>query len=1110
MLRSHVESSDCPDGTPQIPIYYYVYSGDGAPLLKVDWVFVRKYTSPEPSFGSVGGEEEPSQASTVDSSTSSSSTAYSFQKKTWYDGTRYWSAFHSDDDDRVEFWYSGDGSSWTENTSARLSFDSNDFSVEADSSKAFILYKNGYDVEAREASSYPGTSFSWGSATTVYDGSGIPWYDLNWQHRIRITVQSSEVSDDQTDFPVYVNLDDLPDDFFSRVKGDGSDIVVTKSDGETKCRRELVSIDTGEKTGELYFEAPSLSGTSDTDFYIYYDYASASETNDTDTWGGDFKGVWHLEETDGTRYDSTNNENNLSDNGTVTSAVGQVGTSASFDNENSEYLGIGDTASLSTGDVDFTIEAWIYLDDKDGNYAFVGRKTSPLDAGEYLLFFDQGDDRFKFNVYSPDDFVGSATANNLGSPSVETWYHVVVWHDAGEDEVAIRINAGTPDTGATSGTIGDTDSDFRIGFYDTWYLDGRADEVRFSKTLRLSDYVTTTYNNQSSSSTFYAMGSEEAFDFDEYTYPVATRDSNNKIWTTATHHLNTDYLFKTIQSASANDVSDWLGASLLDTSSNSNKYGTIVSLSSGKMYAVWVDGTAVEGKNYEDSWGSTDSIATGVSGLSNSVSAVADSSGSAHLVYIDSSNNVKYQKYTTVWQTAVTLDSSAGNEYPTLSIDTAGDGGLYAFWIRSDDIFYRRACSPYTSWSSAQTLESSGVNNWITAGYEDFGSGEIFLEWTAGSSSPYSIVWNSITPTACNTAPTAPTIDNFSDGSWTNDHTPSLQFDMSDPDVGDTIRYQVQIDDSADFSSPVVDYTEPTGIVTPRSDTRYTAAALSEGLYYWRVRAFDSYNAESSWAVANSGGVAFRVDTTAPAGGGLSINSGFAYTASTSVTLTVSATDALSGLNEMMVSNNYDFSGASWEDYTASKLWTLTSGDGTKAVYIKFKDLAGNISFLCSDTIILSTSVPVLSPSHHLLTGAPGGVEGGTGEAGEEGQGEEEEVQQARTLRIKVVDEEGNPLAGVRVTLYSIPQAAFTDENGIATFKGVTLGEHRVVIVYDSQTGERMIAVTEEEEVITIKLEPTEEEEHPGLLLPSAVLWAIIILAVVVLVILLLKRRRHY
>jgi len=70
---------------------------------------------------------------------------------------------------------------------------------------------------------------------------------------------------------------------------------------------------------------------------------------------------WGLEETSGTRVDA-HGTNNLTDNNTVTSATGKVGTAGQFTNANSEYLSITDNASLSTGDIDFSAQAWVYFD----------------------------------------------------------------------------------------------------------------------------------------------------------------------------------------------------------------------------------------------------------------------------------------------------------------------------------------------------------------------------------------------------------------------------------------------------------------------------------------------------------------------------------------------------------------------------------------------------------------------------------------------------------------------------------------------------------------------------------------------------------------------------
>lgn len=205
--------------------------------------------------------------------------------------------------------------------------------------------------------------------------------------------------------------------------------------------------------------------------------------------------------------------------------------------------------------------------------------------------------------------------------------------------------------------------------------------------------------------------------------------------------------------------------------------------------------------------------------------------------------------------------------------------------------------------------------------------------------------------------PTDPTINNYNDGAYTTDNTPTLSFNLSDPN-NVSVKYHIQIDDTADFSSPVVDEIEGSYSASPRSNVTYTPSALSDGAYYWRVLAINSNGQSSSYTTANSGSVAFRVDATAPTSPSITINSGDAYTTSTSSTLTLSASDATSGMADMIISENADFSAASWEPYATSKSFTLSSLDGTKTVYVKFRDTAGNESASASDTIVYDATAP--------------------------------------------------------------------------------------------------------------------------------------------------------
>ena len=65
-------------------------------------------------------------------------------------------------------------------------------------------------------------------------------------------------------------------------------------------------------------------------------------------------------------------------------------------------------------------------------------------------------------------------------------------------------------------------------------------------------------------------------------------------------------------------------------------------------------------------------------------------------------------------------------------------------------------------------------------------------------------------------------------------------------------------------------------------------------------------------------------------------------------------------LAEMIFSNRSDFNDAAWEPIANVKRWILdqSGGDGEKIVYAKFKDKAGNISQIFSDSIILDTQPP--------------------------------------------------------------------------------------------------------------------------------------------------------
>jgi len=104
----------------------------------------------------------------------------------------------------------------------------------------------------------------------------------------------------------------------------------------------------------------------------------------------------------------------------------------------------------------------------------------------------------------------------------------------------------------------------------------------------------------------------------------------------------------------------------------------------------------------------------------------------------------------------------------------------------------------------------------------------------------------------------------------------------------------------------------------------------------------------------------FSLDSTPPIGT-ISINSGAGSTNHANVTLALSCNDA-SGCSQMQLSSD-GVTDTSPEAFATTKTWTLTSGDESKTVYVKFKDSAGNWSTPYGASILLDTSAPVTMAS---------------------------------------------------------------------------------------------------------------------------------------------------
>ena len=99
------------------------------------------------------------------------------------------------------------------------------------------------------------------------------------------------------------------------------------------------------------------------------------------------------------------------------------------------------------------------------------------------------------------------------------------------------------------------------------------------------------------------------------------------------------------------------------------------------------------------------------------------------------------------------------------------------------------------------------------------------------------------------------------------------------------------------------------------------------------------------------------LDTTAP-GGSIKINDDASHAHSPDVTLTLTGSDATSGVDKMRFSSDGGTTWSDWEGFAQTKSFTLPSGNGTKEVQVEIRDKAGLVA-LFIDTILLETEIPV-------------------------------------------------------------------------------------------------------------------------------------------------------
>lgn len=210
--------------------------------------------------------------------------------------------------------------------------------------------------------------------------------------------------------------------------------------------------------------------------------------------------VWELDEASGNAIDSHGSNDLTETSGTIASATGKVGGARDFEaTGDTEYFELATNSSLETGDIDFSVSAWVNAETLSNFPVIVHKSWGGSGANrEWVLYYDTSASRFTL-VKNAGGTAVQVAASTFGAASTATWYWLNAYHDSVNNEIGISVNNGTVDTTSTSTGVSVGTGPFQIGSSpaQVLYWDGLIDQVALWKKVLSSGDRTAIYNGGS-------------------------------------------------------------------------------------------------------------------------------------------------------------------------------------------------------------------------------------------------------------------------------------------------------------------------------------------------------------------------------------------------------------------------------------------------------------------------------------------------------------------------------------------------------------------------------------------------------------------------------------
>jgi hypothetical protein len=366
-----------------------------------------------------------------------------------------------------------------------------------------------------------GVSVTQGTATDI---GNIDFVHLSqWRYSRRICLNTAptgaDIAGTITNFPVLVRLRASNFDF-SQANADGGDVRFTKADG-TPLPYEIARWDALTQTAEVWVKADTIRGNDSVQYITMYwgDPSASPESIGRavfDSAGG-FEGVWHLNETSGTRAgDASGNGITGTYKGWLpNSAPAPLGICQQIVRPDSDYVDLGNV--LNPGMSDISVGVWVKMVTFGKQQALITKSNGdgPSATYGYLLSIDLFNFPHFYLISGGVNWGDDGTFDVSGNQAITDstmWHYVFVTVDRSDNSRCKMYLDGIDRTGTIRGNISRVAEvanvlHLRVGTENdnNYSFKGSIGEASIAFTTRSADWVKLAYMNQKADDNLVAL-----------------------------------------------------------------------------------------------------------------------------------------------------------------------------------------------------------------------------------------------------------------------------------------------------------------------------------------------------------------------------------------------------------------------------------------------------------------------------------------------------------------------------------------------------------------------------------------------------------------------------